>query len=278
MNILEIIVIVLAAGLAVIGYYRGFVRKVVAMLSFVLSIVMVSALLPYMTDFLKNSTPLYSFIVEQCRQAVTEQMVNSLASDGDESPLAGDTDTDLSSYLGDYASYMESYSSDTDLTQLLDSLSLTRIQQTELIEKLPVPDLLKDMLLDYNNAEGYRELAVTSFTGYIVNFIATMILNIISFLAAVILVQLLLRIAIMAMNILTHIPMFAGLNHFLGMLLGILQALFYLWIFFLLLSLAAGTQTGLWLLSMVQESRFLSYLYNSNLFMQVVLRTVVFFL
>lgn len=250
MNILEIAVILLSVGLAVLGYYRGFVKKIAAMLSLVLSIVMVSAILPYMTDFLKNNTPVYGYIENQCQQVLEKQIVNV---------------TDAGTY------------GLTEGSISLDMLQLTKIQQTDLIENLPVPGILQDMLLNYNNTEGYTNLAVSSFGEYIVNFIATMILNIISFIAATILVQILLRVAIMTMNMLSHIPMISGLNHFLGMLLGILEALFFLWIFFLILSAAVGTQTGLLLMEMVQKSRILGFLYNSNLFMQVVLRAVVLF-
>jgi uncharacterized membrane protein required for colicin V production len=132
-------------------------------------------------------------------------------------------------------------------------------------------------MLDYNNDEGYQSLAVSTFQDYVVNFIASAILNVLSFLAATILVQLFLRILIAAMDILSHVPVIGGLNHLLGLLLGLLQALFYIWIFFLVLSMAAATEWGLQLMSMVQQSPMLSYLYNSNLFLQIVLRTAAIF-
>ena len=59
MNLLEIIVLIVIAGIALSGYRKGFVRKLASMVSFVLSIVLVSVFLPYMTDFLKKSTPVY---------------------------------------------------------------------------------------------------------------------------------------------------------------------------------------------------------------------------
>lgn len=78
MNLLEIIVLIVIAGIALSGYRKGFVRKLASMVSFVLSIVLVSVFLPYMTDFLKNSTPVYDYIVKQCRQVVTEQVTEAL--------------------------------------------------------------------------------------------------------------------------------------------------------------------------------------------------------
>ncbi|MFR7718443.1 MAG: hypothetical protein ACLU3N_07345 [Lachnospiraceae bacterium] len=59
--------------------------------------------------------------------------------------------------------------------------NLTRIEQTELIENLPIPEFLQDILLDYNNEEGYQGLGVSTFQDYLIGFIATGILNVAAF-------------------------------------------------------------------------------------------------
>ena len=301
MNILEIIIIVLTVGFAVMGFRRGFVRKLASMLSLILSVVLVSVFLPYMTEFLKNSTPVYGYIEKQCRQVMAEEVSGALLSgtgsaDGgnayrdmgrdqikslmeqngyDSSVVDALTDEQLEAYKKQYIEqYVDQY--------LNGGESQTRqpgkIEQTEVIESLPLPQVLKDLLLDYNNDEGYESLGVSTFQDYLISFTATVILNVISFIAAVILVQVLLRVAIGALDILSHIPVIGGINRLAGLLLGLLQALFLLWLFFLILSMATTTETGLMLMSMVQKSSFLSYLYESNLFMQIVLQTASIFL
>ena len=117
-----------------------------------------------------------------------------------------------------------------------------------------------------------------TFQDYVIQFIATVILNVISFIAAVIVVQVFLWLAIVALDILSHIPLIGGLNRLLGLLLGLVQALFFLWIFFLILSMTSTTEIGLQLMSMVQSSRLLGYLYDSNLFMQIVLQAAAIFI
>lgn len=301
MNILEIIIIVLTAGFAVMGFRRGFVRKLASMLSLILSVVLVSLFLPYMTEFLKNSTPVYGYIEKQCRQVMAEEVSGALLSgagsaDGgnayrdmgrdqikslmeqngyDSSVVDALSDEQLEAYKKQYIEqYVDQY--------LNDGRSQTgqpgKIEQTEVIESLPLPQVLKDLLLDYNNDEGYESLGVSTFQDYLISFTATVILNVISFIAAVILVQVLLRVVIGALDILSHIPVIGGINRLAGLLLGLLQALFLLWLFFLILSMATTTETGLMLMSMVQKSSFLSYLYESNLFMQIVLQTASIFL
>jgi uncharacterized membrane protein required for colicin V production len=297
MNLLEIIIVVLTVGLAVLGYRRGFVRKIASMFSLVLSIVLVSVFLPYMTDFLKNNTPVYEYIVKQCREVMAEQVTGALTSgtgsaaeeyqnmsreqikslmeqNGYDSTIVDSlSDAQLEQHKEQYISqYVQQY-----LDSSSQSTQLSRSEQVEVIDNLPLPESVRDLIIDYNNEEGYAGLGVTNFSDYIISFIATLILNVLSFLAAVIVVQVFLRILIAALGILSHIPLIGGLNRLLGLFLGLLQALFLLWIFFLVLSMISTTEAGLQLMSMVQSSSFLGYLYDSNLFLQIIANAAALF-
>ncbi len=356
MNILEIAVLILIAGFALAGWRRGFVRKLASMLSLVVSIVLVSVFLPYMTEFLKTDTPVYEYIVKQCREVVTENLsgvltAGSFEGGSQENKDAGAADSYRDMGREEIKALMEQYGYDssivdalsdeqleeykekyieqyvqqyfgggdgaptgemtkieqTELIEHLPALSdeqleeykekyieqyvqqyfgggdgaptgeMTKIEQTELIEHLPIPEALRELLLNYNNDEGYSSLGVSSFQDYLIHFIATMILNVIAFVSAVILVQILLHVAITALDILAHIPLIGGVNRLLGLLLGCIQALFFLWLFFLILSMMSATQWGMQLMDMVQSSQALSSLYDSNLFLQIVVRTAAMF-
>lgn len=300
MNLLEIIVIVVVALLAVGGFRMGFVKKLASMVSLLLSLVLVSLLLPYMTDYLKNNTPVYDFIVKQCEDTVRNYAAESLPQ-GSQGTGGGQLDTYREMGREQIADLMEQYGYDSSVLDTLDDAELERykeeyiqkyideflggeegttdepvtigrIEQTEIIENLPLPQILKDMLLDYNNEEGYERLNVSSFQDYVISFIASAILNVVSFIAAVIVVQLVLWVLIGALNILANIPVIRIVNRFAGLGLGVLHALFLLWIFFLVLSMLSATDAGMYLMSMVQESRWLSQIYDVNLFPNIVLR------
>ena len=251
MNILEIIIIIATAWLGIAGFRKGFVRKLASMLSLVLSIILVSVFLPYITDFLKESTPVYEYITEQCEKAVAKQAVEL---------LTGEASGGAENYL-----------------DMLGGLQLGKIEQTEVIENLPVPQTFKDMLLDYNNSEGYNSLNVSTFQGYIVTFISNVVLTVVSYIVAILVVQILLWVAITALNIVANIPVIRVINRLAGFGLGLLEALFLIWIFFMILSMFSATDVGLYLMSMVQESEFLGELYDSNLFLAVVLRATAIF-
>ncbi|MFR6591170.1 MAG: CvpA family protein [Gallintestinimicrobium sp.] len=77
-NLLEAAVVAVMVLFAIAGFRKGFVKKFAAMVSLALSIVLVSALLPYITQYLKENTPVYTFLVEQCTGIMEKQVLNSL--------------------------------------------------------------------------------------------------------------------------------------------------------------------------------------------------------
>lgn len=310
-NILEIAVAAVILLFAAAGYRKGFVKKLAAMVSLLVSVVLVSTLLPWITAFLKENTPVYTMVEEQCRTVMEKQIGEAMFS-GAEKSTGESSQADIYRNMGreEIKALMEANGYDGSL---LDALSdeqleqykeqyiqqyfgsdttnsgesensgavllgnLTRIEQTELIENLPIPEFLQDILLDYNNEEGYQGLGVSTFQDYLIGFIATGILNVAAFLASVLIVHLLLWLSISALSILANLPVIRVVNRVAGLALGLLQAMLVLWLAFLILSLVSGTGIGMQLMKMVENSTWLNWLYQSNLFLKIVLRASAFF-
>lgn len=57
-----------------IGYYKGFVKEAVSLMFMVLAIIVVWTINPYVSEFLKESTPVYTMIKEQCQETISEQL------------------------------------------------------------------------------------------------------------------------------------------------------------------------------------------------------------
>ncbi|MCC8102468.1 MAG: CvpA family protein [Clostridiales bacterium] len=358
MNILEIIVIIVTIALILSGFHAGFVRKLASMLSLVLSITLVSFLLPYVTDFIRNNTPLYDYIVEQCENVAAEQLSGLWTGSGTESSgavtgslglAAGNSSAVETTYFGENVStigistlsssdsdrvdsfdlanltrdevkvlmeqygygaytsivdsltdeefeqykeeYLEQYASQLQsgnsgstgsvagdvISSLASSLTLDEDTQNEIIDSLPIPQVIKNMLIKNNNEEGYASLDVSNFQDYVIEYLATLILNVVSFLVAVVLVHIALRLLVMLLNILAHFPVVGFVNRLAGGALGVLQALFVLWLFFLILTVLQATNVGMTLLAMVEESALLSWLYESNLFLRIILMAAAMF-
>ena len=62
MNLLTIIILLVLLVFAINGYMRGFARTLTSLLFFVFSGVLVYYSTPYVNDFLKTQTPVYSFV------------------------------------------------------------------------------------------------------------------------------------------------------------------------------------------------------------------------
>ena len=186
MNILEIIIIVAFLLFAAAGFRSGFVKKLASMVALVLSVILVAFFLPYITGFLRDNTPVYDMITEQCRRVVAEQTAGLLtgtqeteesggtpaldreqikslleANGYDSSIVDSLSDEQLQSYVQQYAQdYLQQSSEGGQDTTAAEP---GRLEQMEIIENLPIPQVLKDLLQDHNNEEGYASLQVSTF-------------------------------------------------------------------------------------------------------------------
>ena len=74
MNGLNLIVIALVAGMTLLGYKKGFIRKLVGVVSWIVTLCLVSVVLPSIVEFLKESTNLYVGIQGRLLNSDTEVM------------------------------------------------------------------------------------------------------------------------------------------------------------------------------------------------------------
>lgn len=288
MNILTIVILAIFFLFVASGWRKGLVKKMAGIVALLLSSVLVSIALPYITEFLKSETPVYQYIVQQCETVLGGNNVNAwLTGQKGGSSIDREEIRSLLEYYGMDSSLADTLS-DAELESLVhqyfqeyldqssseNALSLTKVEQTKLIQNLPVPDFLKEMLLNYNNGEGYKKLGVTDFAGYLVNFFANIILNILAFIVTLLVVQLVLWTGIAALDLFSRLPVLNLLNHLGGLVVGALQGLFAVWLIFLVISLTSATQLGMTLMNMVNESTLLQPMYESNLFLKIVVQAI----
>ena len=303
MNIMTIVVLAVLTLFAVGGLKKGLIRKVNGVVSIFLASVLVSMLLPYVTGFLKNATPVYDIIRTKTEETVSSQITsiwlgkaagqedqNQTTNDGsygrdqikqlmdqyglDSSRVDGFSDEQLEEYVEDYLKpYLApitgeniSLSGLSSGQTMLDGLS--RIEQTKLIKSLPVPGFLQKMMITYNNSQGYKTLGVQGFGGYLSGFIANVILNIAAFLATLIIVHMLLWAIMNALDLFARLPILYEINHAGGLVVGLLEGIVIVWIAFLILSALSGTQLGMTLMGMVDNSIILKPIYQGNLFLK----------
>ena len=146
----------------------------------------------------------------------------------------------------------------------------TVLQQSSFIEKVPVPQTLKDKLTANNNSTVYEKLGVTDFSDYISAYTAGIILKVLAFIAAFLLITLLLRLTIFTLDRIAELPVLHGINKFLGLLCGAGMGLLVIWVFFLVLTLFWSTKFGQDCSAQIDQSRFLTFLYDKNILLKYI--------
>lgn len=334
---------------AAAGLIKGLVGKAAGIAAFILSVILVNAALPSVTLYLRDQTPVYTWIYSRCEEvganlvgnaisggtngqgssvssllgksgensdSSASSSVDDLTQDGgtvdrdkvksylqaagyDPSVVDGMSDDQLKSliqqYAGAYAGTLGTIlrlspffltaegvipqsdspenepagASSSQASSLISQLTsgMDRSEQVKFIESLPLPENLKEQMETYNNSAGYSRLKVTDFGGYIIGYIASMIMNIVAYLATVLLSWIIIRVLFAVLHVFANLPVVGTVDRIGGLLLGLVQGVFLVWILYLILSLFAGTQVGEQLMAEIYQNPLLEFLYNTNIFM-----------
>lgn len=285
--ILALIVIVVSI---VAGAARGFLRSSLSLVALLLSVVLVSALSPFVTGLLKRNTGLDEWIADKVDLAIAGKLESmavkefggdAIREEGGTVTLERDITLPMDITLPDGTTLPAGTVIPGGTTVPADVLGgnreqikkqvdtgLSAAQQRELIERLPLPESLRDSILENNNAAVYEQLGVESFTDYIGSFAANVCLNIIGYVITFLIVFFALHILIMAFNVVDRLPLIHGINHFAGAILGIFKGFLILEILLLLLVPFSATDFGERVLVQINANGFLSALYHGNLLMK----------
>lgn len=142
--------------------------------------------------------------------------------------------------------------------------------QVSAIEAMPLPDNIKEMLLENNNYEAYHLLNVTGFYEYVGAYLARMIISAMAYLIAVIVVWTSLRAVLTALNIIAKLPVLHGINKLAGGVLGAAEGIAFVWIAFLVVTVFCNGSLGQQFFNLISESRLLTFLYTQNIIMKIV--------
>lgn len=138
------------------------------------------------------------------------------------------------------------------------------VDTSDALNDLNIPDILKNDFIEKNASEMYQALLKTLFDEYISGYIARLIIKAGSFVGVYLLLTIALWILAKSTDIIGRIPVIKGFNKFLGLLVGGVEALIIVWISFFVIIMFLGNELGGKLLSSVQSSVFLTFLFNNN--------------
>ena len=130
----------------------------------------------------------------------------------------------------------------------------TPAAQRQKIQGLKLPERLKEGLVANNNHEVYRLLGAETFSRYVTGYLVNNMVNLT-----------VLQIISRCLDIVARLPVIYGVNKLAGAALGAAEGLVFLWLFCLLVTAFSAAEWGAELGRLIEESSWLSYLYDHNL-------------
>lgn len=143
--------------------------------------------------------------------------------------------------------------------------------QTKMIESMPLPEFLKDALLENNNPVIYQLLDVDSLKEYVAGFLANVCLNILSVILAFLLIYIAVSVVLNALHLFTKLPGLSLFNRLMGFLVGGAKGLLFVWLGMIVLTFfqcRAGFET---LFDSLNATLLANRLYENNILQQFIL-------
>lgn len=125
---------------------------------------------------------------------------------------------------------------------------------------IKLPKALQEKLLETDIVEE----ATASLTEKIATRMADVIIDVLSYIVTFIVLIILVKIAEGVLEIIAKLPVLRSLNHFLGMLMGLMRGMVILWLCALVLAISCTSDIGQMLIAMVYDSPVLTALYENN--------------
>ena len=238
MNWLLIIIVLLLALCVVNGYRKGFLRMMYSMVSWVIMFALVTWATPYINTFLRDNTSIYQTIATYCEQQIREKTEKQI-------------EQETAAVTGEVADETQP----ADLTKL--GVKLPDSVMNNISEK--TADLAGEAL----DASGiYAKVSAG---------MADFILNGISFFIAFAVGMIVLHFFSGILGIVSRIPIIRGINKYLGTVAGAIYGFVVVWIAFYVIALCSTSEVGGALISYIYESPFLTYIYENNLIVTLIM-------
>lgn len=145
-----------------------------------------------------------------------------------------------------------------------------KTDQVRMIENMELPENIKEMLVENNNSEAYALLEVTGFHEYIGAYLAGVIINALAYLISFVIVWAAIRVILLALDVVTLLPILHGINKLAGGALGLVYGVVLVWLAFLLVMILCNGSLGRQFFALISENPFLLFLYNGNVIMKIV--------
>jgi len=164
-----------------------------------------------------------------------------------------------------------------DITKITDiNQSSTSMQNvsSQVIDKLKVPESLKNQIQSKINIEKYVGQGITTVEDMVANALAEqvslIIFNILVFAGIFIVVYIIMQVIIRVVDIVSRLPVLKQINKTGGLVLGLAKGLIVVWVFFIAITIFCDTEFAHTVFAYVNSNSFLAFLYNNNLILKLI--------
>ncbi len=147
---------------------------------------------------------------------------------------------------------------------------VTKGIQVAVINSLPLPETLRETILDNNNSEMYEALSVSGVYDYIAMSLAVVILNAVVFLVLLLTCRIFFFVLGRSFKDLSTLPIVNSVDRIGGGLLGGMKGLIWIWVFFLFLSMTSTFEWSAGMISEIHQYKLVTWLYDNNLLLDIV--------
>lgn len=235
------------------------------LLGLALAIIVVCAFAGWRAGFVKTVFSLVSTIVIIIITILVSPMVTNMLKGNDK--ISGVIQTKLEQII--------------DLSGIADDLSSEEEKDpTAFIDNLELPDSIRNTIKDslYETMEE-KEQEAADFVGdslnalkvYICETLTNIVLNAIGFFITFLLAAAGMAVLCFVLDLLSKLPVLHQINTLAGIAMGALEGLVILWILFIVITMLGSTELGQSCMTMISESRLLSFLYDSNILSKILL-------
>ena len=149
-------------------------------------------------------------------------------------------------------------------------------EQYQAINLLNIPNVLKMLLKENNNTEGFNRVGASSFDEYVSGMLANIVLNILIFIVLFIIVIILLAIIVNILDLIAKLPFLNITNKLAGSILGLGLGSIIVILFIGIMSLMITVTNNQELVELLNGSIIAEYIYEYNPIMQYLDKSSVF--
>lgn len=251
-------VILILAIFAVIGWRKGVIRLVLSLASMIVTILAAVIIAPLATTAIKNGTnidenmaqSIYTILSEN--KEVDQYFSNEqMIPDGINISEAGEHLQNISKAIMEVG----------DRINLPESL-------TDAIKAMPESELMT--IINEQGQASVKEISLRIIALRLSNIILTATIYIV----IMVVVFIVLRIIIGATGIIRRLPIIKQADKLGGVIVGLIEGLVVVWIFFTVVTAISGTENAANILAQIHKNAFLEALYNNNPITRLLFSTI----